>query len=948
MDFEEQLEKAEKLPTPSLVGSSLRSADDSNHKNYIHPEKYKGGSKKSKKDKKNAALSNSTLGASLDDLMSEGALLGSEEDFTKFLDEEGHVKDDAKYSNDVKSPLSQEFKREDISEPTEKKQGGEDQQESAAASIPQVVTGETQYEEEDSEEEIDATPKPRKKASPRTSTASTGTSGAGGGSIYQNKDYSTPNLSEYQLENQINDHKDLLSSVQSYDHHRLPTGERREYNSGSASNAGYAARPKPRKTASFSTPSLISDENVEYDEQPVIPIKDGIHTPYFQRDGRSSSRSSSRQPPPDRSGSRSRSRPHLARGDSYKNTHDEDPSRYELPARLHEESEEIKEEPAAEVEEDDRRSRMSRPTMGDSIAAIEQAAQMKSSTSLLTTGDYTNFDVDTPEHSQDSKLFAGRSLSSTNYLRSISRSRSRQPTEKNSHGSKGVRTQSLLNEKNDADTGELEKEGALLSDDPYSTINGLDTMVEEVLHLKGENTSEQGKKKTPIEKSVEEKKTPIEVEEANTSTEGEVSNEIAKESDKTEEVEGSKEVKHNEEDVEIHEDKPEVAVEEPNSKEVRDAEEEAEAKEVKEPVATDPVEQLELKDSNDKADVSKIEESIKGLNLNDSEKNTDVNEPEKEEEVEPATKDIEVVDSEKSLGGLSEAKKGSATEEDIENEDEPVEPKDSEEIPTVEDAIENEPNAEDEQELKPAANKDAENDESVSEEVEPLTKRDEEDEPAAKEAEEDAPIATEDEEVEPVAKEAEEDAPAAKEAKEDDPVAKEAEEDAPIATEAEEVEPVAKEAEEDAPAAKVAEEVEPVSKESDDSAPVAKEVEPVAEVAPAAVAEAPGSDEEFDVSPEELRKHLEAQPVYIFTSLIGGMQVMSRTNRLSTILSGNQVKYTYRDLGTDEEAKKIWRRYANGKLLPGVVRGDDFIGNFQDIEDANEEYRVRELLYETL
>lgn len=912
MDFEEQLEKAEKLPTPSLVGSSLRSADDSNHKNYIHPEKYKGGSKKSKKDKKNAALSNSTLGASLDDLMSEGALLGSEEDFTKFLDEEGHVKDDAKYANEVKSPLSQEFKREDISEPTEKKQADEDDDEEKQ----HVVTGETQYEEEDSEEEIDATPKPRKKASPRTSTGSAGTSGTAGGSIYQNEDYSTPNLSEYQLENQINDHKDLLSSVQSYDHHRLPTSERGEYNSGSASNAGYSARPKPKKTASFSTPSLISDENVEYNEQPVLPIKDGIHTPYFQRDGRSSSRSRSRQPPADRSGSRSRSRPHLARGDLYKNTHDEDPSRYELPARLHEESEEIKEEPAAEVEEDDRRSRMSRPTMGDSIAAIEQAAQMKSSTSLLTTGDYTNFDVDTPEHSQDSKLFTGRSLSSTNYLRSISRSRSRQPTETNSHGSKGVRTQSLLNEKNDADTGELEKEGALLSDDPYSTINGLDTMVEEVLHLKGQNTSEEGKKKTPIEKSVgekktpieksvEEKKTPIEVEEKS-STEGEVSNKIAEESDKVEEVEGSKEVKHEKEDVEIDEDKSEAAVEEPSSIEVEDAE--TEAKEVKEPVVTgEPVKGLELKDSNEKADVSEVEESVKGLSLNDSEKNTEVNEPEeKEEEIEPATKEIEVADPEESLDEVSQAKKVLVEEEEVKNDDEPV--KDSEKISAVAGAVENEPEVEEEEESEQVANKDAEEEEPAAEEVEPVAK-----------------------EVEPAAKEVH---PATKEAEGDEKVAKETEGAEPLVKEAEEAVPVAKE----------------TKAEDKEAEPVAKEVEPVTET-PAAVAkevEAPGSDDDFDVSPEELRKHLEAQPVYIFTSLIGGMQVMSRTNRLSTILSGNQVKYTYRDLGTDEEAKKIWRRYANGKLLPGVVRGDDFIGNFQDIEDANEEYRVRELLYETL
>lgn len=49
MDFEQQLEKAEKLPAPSLVGSSLRSADDSAHNNYIHPEKYLSSKDKKKK-----------------------------------------------------------------------------------------------------------------------------------------------------------------------------------------------------------------------------------------------------------------------------------------------------------------------------------------------------------------------------------------------------------------------------------------------------------------------------------------------------------------------------------------------------------------------------------------------------------------------------------------------------------------------------------------------------------------------------------------------------------------------------------------------------------------------------------------------------------------------------------------------------------------------------------
>lgn len=100
--------------------------------------------------------------------------------------------------------------------------------------------------------------------------------------------------------------------------------------------------------------------------------------------------------------------------------------------------------------------------------------------------------------------------------------------------------------------------------------------------------------------------------------------------------------------------------------------------------------------------------------------------------------------------------------------------------------------------------------------------------------------------------------------------------------------------------------------------------------------------------PKVEKMTFEDEPVYLYTSFAGGFQVTTRTNRLVTILTANRIKFEYRDLGTDEEAKKVWRRYSAGKTLPGIVRGkDDFIGNWQDIEEANEDYRVRSLIYET-
>ncbi|CCH43931.1 Mediator of DNA damage checkpoint protein 1 [Wickerhamomyces ciferrii] len=140
-------------------------------------------------------------------------------------------------------------------------------------------------------------------------------------------------------------------------------------------------------------------------------------------------------------------------------------------------------------------------------------------------------------------------------------------------------------------------------------------------------------------------------------------------------------------------------------------------------------------------------------------------------------------------------------------------------------------------------------------------------------------------------------------------------------------------------------------KEVKPDTPITKEVEPETpkiETKP----EVPSDDIDIDHEPtkEEIMELLKDEPVYLYTSLAGGgFHMPHRTNRLATILTGNQIPFTYRDLGTDEEARNVWRRYSRGRLLPAVVRGkDDIIGNFQEIDEANEEYRVRELIYETL
>ncbi|AJV24227.1 hypothetical protein H816_YJM1418F00077 [Saccharomyces cerevisiae YJM1418] len=104
------------------------------------------------------------------------------------------------------------------------------------------------------------------------------------------------------------------------------------------------------------------------------------------------------------------------------------------------------------------------------------------------------------------------------------------------------------------------------------------------------------------------------------------------------------------------------------------------------------------------------------------------------------------------------------------------------------------------------------------------------------------------------------------------------------------------------------------------------------------------------ITTSEIRKLNEKEPVYIYTSLAGGgFHMIPRTNRLNTILTANRIPFTYRDLGTDDEARKVWKTFSKGRSLPGVVRGhNDLIGNWEEIEEANEDYKLRELIYDTI
>lgn len=788
MDFEEQLEKAESLSAPSLVGASLRSADDSCHLNYIHPEKSKTSPFDFKKEQ-TLGLSNRRISSSLDDLMNEGALLGSEEDIDNLLDSEGHIKDHAKYLAKSKQALEAlkakgQQKATTVDETHANSDAGSEKISETHLPVQAKVDA------NDNEKEKEKESKNKKDSGALNQ-----------GSINKASDlsnfYSTPNLSEYQVENQIKDHNEFVDRVKSYDPHYLPNSQAAYASHKSKDENTATVQHSSSKEEDRSALSHRLSENDEGVRLAAYPIE-GMHTPFFYSD--STSRSRSRARGVGSSPSRSNSKPHLARGDSYKNTTSVPPERYELPPDMY-----LNEEKRADTDEgeDSRMSRKTRPTMGESIAAAEahEAAFASSDPSLVTTGDYTNFDVDTP-HS--TKYYGGRSSSSTNYLRSISRSRSRamDPVSKQESANHA-------NEKNDANPEELAKEGALITDDPYSTIGDLDTMVEEVLHVDSEG------------------------------------NEIVDESE-----------------------------------------------------ANTPVVDVATKPNYNK----------------DQKEHTNIQQ-EQSEKVSPS--------DEKSPTGLMDRGVDKSGRDDRTNEKESITPKVDSAGKTELDSSYDKKNAEnDGKASREYSVESKENTVNTINEIDGDVKDVHERKTLANNSDTGTPS------LKDAKTEAETENIASDKVGSEEQVNIDENKEAMDSKEPTSTEPVSAEASRNQPSSKPESQIESSHK--------GRASDPLADL------------EDINFSPEELRKYLESQPVYVFTSLAGGMQIMTRTNRVATILKANGVHFEYRDLGTDEAAKKIWKRGADGRTLPGVVRGDDFVGNWQQLEDANEEYRVREILYETL
>ncbi|RMZ74887.1 hypothetical protein DV737_g5636, partial [Chaetothyriales sp. CBS 132003] len=77
--------------------------------------------------------------------------------------------------------------------------------------------------------------------------------------------------------------------------------------------------------------------------------------------------------------------------------------------------------------------------------------------------------------------------------------------------------------------------------------------------------------------------------------------------------------------------------------------------------------------------------------------------------------------------------------------------------------------------------------------------------------------------------------------------------------------------------------------------------------------------------------------LYLYTSLTAGSShIITATSRLETILKANKIPFRAVDCATDEKARMLWGRRANGRKLPGLVKFGNVIGDIEQVEEWNE------------
>ncbi|RPB27648.1 hypothetical protein L211DRAFT_846403 [Terfezia boudieri ATCC MYA-4762] len=89
----------------------------------------------------------------------------------------------------------------------------------------------------------------------------------------------------------------------------------------------------------------------------------------------------------------------------------------------------------------------------------------------------------------------------------------------------------------------------------------------------------------------------------------------------------------------------------------------------------------------------------------------------------------------------------------------------------------------------------------------------------------------------------------------------------------------------------------------------------------------------------------DSETYFLLTSLTSGQSaIITATSRLELLLITMKVPFVAVDVATDEKARLLWKRRGNGKRLPVVVHDGVVLGNFEDMEQANEWGELKQTL----
>ncbi|KTW28367.1 hypothetical protein T552_01627 [Pneumocystis carinii B80] len=89
----------------------------------------------------------------------------------------------------------------------------------------------------------------------------------------------------------------------------------------------------------------------------------------------------------------------------------------------------------------------------------------------------------------------------------------------------------------------------------------------------------------------------------------------------------------------------------------------------------------------------------------------------------------------------------------------------------------------------------------------------------------------------------------------------------------------------------------------------------------------------------------ESHILQLYTSFASAsLFIQSSTSRLQFLLETARLPFEIVDLASNPAAKELWYRSNNGKSLPAVIKEGKILGNIHDIENANENGLLKEVL----